>query len=136
MLSAYLCITDDTGDIFKHLAVAKQAFFKEHLNKHNIVYMDLSRLPDNCDSYRKFKDMLVGQLENDLKRLYPSVFNGEYSRISKNISIWDIFFAINLEKGESFVFIIDEWDALFQADFLTEKDKQDYLTFLKCLLKF
>ena len=135
MLSAYLCKTDETGDIFKNLVVAKQPFYRDHLNKHNVVYMDLSRLPDNCDSYKEFNDILVGQLENDLRKQYPNIFNEDYSRTNKCSSIWDMFFAVNLEENESFIFIIDEWDAIFQTGFLKEDDKLKYLTFLKCLLK-
>ena len=129
MLSAYLCKTADAKDIFEHLAIAKQPFFKDHLNRYNVVYMDLSRLPRACDSYIKFENLLVNQLENDLIKQYPNVFSDENSRASKESSIWDIFFSINLLEGESFIFIIDEWDAIFQADFITETDKLKYLTF-------
>jgi hypothetical protein len=50
-------------------------------------------------------------------------------------SIWDLFYAVYLASNESFVFIIDEWDSIFQNNFMAENDKQKYLTFLKCLLK-
>ena len=39
------------------------------------------------------------------------------------------------EKGEKFVFIMDEWDAMFHMSFITQGDKEDYLLFLKSLLK-
>jgi len=135
MLSAYLCKKVDTGDIFKRLSVSKQDFYQDHLNRYNVVYMDLSKLPDNCDSFKKLKGVLVEQLKNDLLEQYPNVFNCNSSRITENSSIWDYFLTVNLAAGESFVFVIDEWDAIFQADFTTEADKQDYLTFLKNLLK-
>ena len=41
-----------------------------------------------------------------------------------------------LEKtGDRFIFVIDEWDAVFEAPFMTEKDKQTYILLLKALLK-
>jgi len=135
MLSAYLCKKVDEENLFNGLAVARMPFYKDHINKHNVVYMDLSRIPRGCKSYAMFEDMLVGQLTRDLKEQYPDVFLGEYSRINQYSSIWDIFLAIYLAKDESFVFIIDEWDAIFQSNFVSEEDKQNYLMFLKCLLK-
>lgn len=36
---------------------------------------------------------------------------------------------------EQFIFIIDEWDALFEQDFMSSKDRQDYILFLRSLLK-
>lgn len=36
---------------------------------------------------------------------------------------------------ESFIFILDEWDSVFQFPFMREKDKQSYLDFLRNLLK-
>jgi len=135
MMSAYLSKSVNTGDLFDHLAIAKEPFYREHLNRHNVVYMDLSRLPRGCESYDKFEDMLTDQLILDLRGEYPEVFQGENSRINENSSIWDIFLAIYLAADESFIFIIDEWDALFQCSFMSGGDKQNYLLFLKCLLK-
>ena len=135
MLAAYLCKCVDAGNLFDNLSVAKELFYRDHLNSHNVVYMDLSKLPRTCKSYNEFEDMLTARLMADLKKQYPDVFHGEGSIIDQYSSIWDMFYAVNLTAGESFVFIIDEWDAIFQSDFITETDKQNYLLFLKCLLK-
>ena len=39
------------------------------------------------------------------------------------------------EKNEKFLFVFDEWDAVFHMPFVTENDKKAYLLFLKGLLK-
>ena len=39
------------------------------------------------------------------------------------------------DSGDSFIFIIDEWDSIFYKDFMTDADKNAYLSFLKNLLK-
>ena len=31
------------------------------------------------------------------------------------------------ETGQKFIFIMDEWDAVFHMSFITEEDKQNYL---------
>jgi hypothetical protein len=36
---------------------------------------------------------------------------------------------------ETFMFVFDEWDYIFEAPFATAKDKRDYITFLRNLIK-
>ena len=39
------------------------------------------------------------------------------------------------QTGHKFIFVIDEWDAVFHSSFITEKDKKDYLPFFKVIAK-
>jgi Predicted AAA-ATPase. len=39
------------------------------------------------------------------------------------------------DSGDSFLFLLDEWDSIFYKEFMTQKDKDAYLGFLKNLLK-
>ena len=46
-------------------------------------------------------------------------------------AVWD-----DLERtGEQYIFVLDEWDAVFHMRFMSEDDKHDYLLFLRNLLK-
>ena len=38
-------------------------------------------------------------------------------------------------NGYKLIFIMDEWDALFHMSFIKEEDKENYLLFLKSMLK-
>ena len=71
MLAAYLSKCINTESIFNCLAVAHQPYYRENLNRHNVVYMDLSRLPRACVSYNAFEDMLSARLISDLKKQFP-----------------------------------------------------------------
>ena len=42
---------------------------------------------------------------------------------------------VNLETGDKFIFIMDEWDMIFHQDFIRQQDKAEYLNFLRLLLK-
>ena len=46
-----------------------------------------------------------------------------------------IFSQIYNETNESFIFIIDEWDYIFNNNLFSEKDRENFLQFLKDLLK-
>ena len=62
---------------------------------------------------------------NDLRKTYPDLL------ISKKDSLSDL---LN-QTGNSFIFVIDEWDAIFEGPFMNAEDKENYLLFLKNLLK-
>ena len=47
----------------------------------------------------------------------------------------DILDKIYFQYSEKFIFILDEWDAVFHMKFITTVEKNQYLSFLKALLK-
>jgi len=100
MLLAYLCKSVSTDDLFKHLNIAGMPFYKEHLNQHNVVYMDLSKLPSTCTSYRMFEDILIKRLSSDLYKQFPAVFNDESTVLDEYSSIWDLFYTVYISAGE------------------------------------
>lgn len=49
--------------------------------------------------------------------------------------LWDMFQNAFDKTGQDFIFVMDDWDAIFHKDFILEKDRRDYLEFLRNLLK-
>ena len=49
--------------------------------------------------------------------------------------LWDMFQTAFDKTGQNFIFVMDDWDAIFHKDFILEKDRRDYLEFLRNLLK-
>lgn len=72
-----------------------------------------------------------------LKREYIMISREKYSDLylKQEDAIWDIFSKIFNETKKKFIFVMDEWDAVFHMSFMTEKNREDYLLFLKLLLK-
>jgi hypothetical protein len=124
MLGAYYTINQDNHTMFDSLAIAKDPSYTEHLNQHNVIQVDFSKTPDECNSYKDYinyiKNILVSDLEN---------FFGKHK--NPGISIGDFL----IESGQSFIFIFDEWDFCFNESFMSEPDKKNFLKFLKGLLK-
>lgn len=46
MVGAYFSKSADSGSLFDHLEIAKQNVYREHLNRHNVIYIDFSRMPE------------------------------------------------------------------------------------------
>lgn len=125
MLGAYYTTGFDTHQMFENLAVAKKESYRKHLNKHNVIYIDFSRMPDRCQDYETYFNAIQSNLIEDIQEAYPKLNGKRTDSISKLLR----------DTSDSFIFIMDEWDSIFYRDFMTKKDKDDYLLFLKGLLK-
>lgn len=129
MIASFLAKGSDTSDIFDKLAISESDHYRKNLNQHQVIYIDFSRIPESCKSYEQYIVRIINGLKQDLFEAYP-----EY-QIDDTDSIWDIMSSIFSRTNEDFVFVIDEWDAVFHMPFVEPKDQNEYLLFLKTLLK-
>lgn len=140
MIAAFFGRTADSGELFSSLEIASPRItqrlkrascedYRRYLNQYDVVYIDFSEIPEHCNSYYAYITRILSVLKRDICTAFP-----EYS-IDSSDSIWDILAAIYQENSQRFIFVLDEWDAIFHMDFITEADKKSYLLFLKSLLK-
>lgn len=125
MLGAYYTKGLDSSAMFEKLAIAGTADYEKHRNKHNVIFIDLSRMPDLCKNYQDYISAIIKNMQRDLQETFPKLELEEDSSISEILK----------NTGESFIFILDEWDSIFYKGFMTKQDKDNYLFFLKNLLK-
>ena len=86
-------------------------------------------MPDECESYKAYIRRVHKLLKRDLQELYPQL-NLDFEDATK-----DLLRKIHERTGDEFIFVFDEWDYIFHEWFMTERDKNEYLTFLSALLK-
>lgn len=125
MLGAYYTRGIQSEALFSELEIAKRESYEKHLNQHNVIYIDFSRMPDFCESYKEYIKNIIDMLKEDLLQSYPQLQNKKYSMLSKMFQ----------DTGDSYIFILDEWDSIFYKKFMTKDDKDSFLEFLKGLLK-
>lgn len=130
MIAAYFGKVVDSSNVFDKLDIAKSKFYKRDLNQHDVIYIDFSEMPRECNSYKKYIQRIEEGLIYDLKEAYPDIAG------NTDAAVWDILAQI-FEKGgqKKFIFVLDEWDAVFHMSFVGEQEKKEYLLFLKSLLK-
>lgn len=128
MISAFFSRGVDSKDLFDHLAIGKTGAggFR---NRYNVIHIDFSKYGDECEDYKGYIDYLKTLLREDLYRAYPECGFRKGATVSEDLM------RIYLQTEEGFVFVLDEWDAVFHMSFVTETDKRAYLLFLKDLLK-
>lgn len=129
MLGAFFGKAWDSSEVFNHLKISSSERYSGYRNQYDIIYIDFSRLPENCVSYQQYIDRIISGLKKDLLNAYSE------SALDPDLSVWDMLSMISDQSDCSFVFIMDEWDAVFHMPFITEKDKAEYILFLKALLK-
>jgi len=129
MIGAYFSNACDSNDVFDRLKIADSEKYKKHLNAHNVIYIDFSEMDDDCHSYKDYIQNIKDLLREDLHTLYPDVAFRKDGNAAEDLK------RIYAQTQEKFVFVLDEWDAIFHVSFITEKDRKEYLRFLRGLLK-
>lgn len=130
MISAYFGKGADSSGIFGGLNAASYAWYREHLNRHNVIHIMFNEMPDRCRSYDDYIARISNLLLDDLIMAYPNI------RIRKEDALWDAFNRIvEFGEAEKFIFVLDEWDFIFQRRFVAEADKAAFIGFLSNLLK-
>jgi len=129
MVGAFLGKAAEGSEVFGKLSIAKSEGYREHLNRHNVIYIDFSEVPEKCASYNDYISRILEGIKADLCEVYPEIVH------NKKRAVWDILTDIFQNTKQKFVFVMDEWDAVFHMSFIVESERKEYLLFLKALLK-
>lgn len=129
MISSFFQKASDSSDVFDSLAISQVDDYRRYKNKYNVIRIDFSKMPRNCDSYTQYIERIEALLIEDVKEAYPQV------KINEADAVGDILESVFVQCGEKFIFVLDEWDFIFHRDFINEIDKEKYVAFLSNLLK-
>lgn len=130
MLCAYYDRSCDSGELFADLKIAKELSYPEHLNRHNVIYLDITWFiteagnegqTDNLSSYIQRKVI------EELRTIFPE--------ISSEKSLAKALSQINDVENNRFVILIDEWDAIFREFPNDERQQREYIDFLRGMFK-
>ena len=129
MISSFFQKASDSSDVFDSLTISQVDDYKKYKNQYNVIRIDFSKMPRNCDSYTQYIERIEALLIDDVKEAYPQV------KINEADAVGDILESVFVQCGEKFIFVLDEWDFIFHRDFINEIDKEKYVAFLSNLLK-
>ena len=129
MLAAYYSKGASSEEMFSKLDIGKTPDFKRHLNKYDVIHIDIQWFLTNCDD----KDKVVGYITkivlDELKDVYPDILPSEV------LSLPDALSRVRNKTGRKFVIIIDEWDVLIRDEAANKKVQDDYIRFLRSMFK-
>ncbi|MCD8104956.1 MAG: ATP-binding protein [Lachnospiraceae bacterium] len=130
MLGAFFCKSVDANHIFTNLKISAYPDYKKHLNQHNVIYVDFSKAPRDCDSYDQYIRYFEEGMAVDLREAYPDVIHRSGDTIGsmlRNIT--------RKYRGERYILIFDEWDYIFHRSYFTDADRGRFTAFLGDLTK-
>lgn len=129
MISSFFQKASDSSDVFDNLTISQMDDYRKYKNQYNVIRIDFSKMPRNCDSYTQYIGRIEALLIEDVKEAFPQV------KINEADAVGDILESVFVQCGEKFIFVLDEWDFIFHRDFINEIDKEKYVAFLSNLLK-
>lgn len=110
MLAAYYSRGCDSEKLFSAYKAKTLATFSEHLNCHSVVFLNMQRFLSRAENAQKMVPYLEKCVLKELRELYPAAVTDE------NLHLSEAFEQIYDTAGESFVFLIDEWDCIFREE--------------------
>ena len=63
----------DSSDLFDRLEIAQSELYRKHLNQHDVIFIDFSEIPRNCQDYQQYILRIENGIINDLAEVYPEV---------------------------------------------------------------
>ena len=133
MLNAYYSKGCDSKELFKGLKIESDESYLKHLNKHNVIWIDMAglytRLNDKNTFVEKLKEFIYLDLKNNYKNLNLDC------DLSDGTFLANTLIKIKSELNEKFIFLIDEWDVIFREEEYNNKLCDEYIMFLRDLFK-
>ncbi len=128
MLCAYYDQSCDSRNLFADLKIASDPSFEKHLNKYPVIYLDLTSIiaDTNDDS---IVDKMDAKLLADVSNAYTDIPVKEGDRLM------DYLLRVMEAKGQSFIFIIDEWDAICREYAPGTEAMDRYVSWLRRMFK-
>ena len=144
MLSAYYSKGYVGQNIFDKLEIADKPSFVEHLNKYNVINIDMNSVDGRFDVYSRNKQKIEGV--NDLVDYFEYLIINELKSSNEfsdtlvkhqiqNIGLLEAIMAITQDLNIKFVFIMDEWDLVYREYRNDEYLQKKFIKLLKNLFK-
>lgn len=128
MLAAYYGRGFDSQDLFKGKKIKRKKTFKEHLNKYDVIYLNMQQfLIEAADG--RVTEYLEQEVMEELYEEYGDVLKGRSMGLAAALR------KIYVKTDRQFVFLIDEWDCVMRERRDSEAMQKQYLDFIRNLLK-
>lgn len=126
MIDAYYSLGSDSRELFAPFKIAKSPNFAEHLNRYNVIHLDISSFEAKFSE--NMPEGLTINLFREFSKVYPDI---DY----KDTPIAGVLQQIYQISGCQFVIIIDEWDCIVRNQANRPDIVHEYMQFLHDLFK-
>ena len=106
MLSAYYSKGCDSRELFKDLKITSDADYEKHLNKYNVIKIDLNSEYQNSNNKKHMIAELKSEIKAEIVNQYPDIGILKSHSLGKSIQY------VYEKTGDTFIIIIDEYDVM------------------------
>ncbi len=128
MLASYYSRGANSLSLFSSLEIGNDPSFREHLNRYDVIRMDIQWAVDPAGGRDKVVSFITDSIIDELREYYPEEISDDCRSLSLALN------RISRQTGRKFVVIIDEWDVLIRDD-NDRKTQREYIDFLRSLFK-
>lgn len=129
MLAAYYSKGADSEEMFSGLEIGKTDDFKKHLNKYDVIHIDVQWFLTNCEEADNVVAYITRTVLDELREIYPEILSEDVRSLPDGLS-W-----VKDKTGQKFIIIIDEWDVLIRDESANKKVQDEYIRFLRSMFK-
>lgn len=125
MIDAYYSRGCDSAYVFDQTKIATSADYKKHLNKYNVIHLDISSFWDF--NKEDIIEEIIANIYEDFRKEYKDSISYKSNIALTLLSAYE-------QSKIPFVIIIDEWDCIIRNSH-NKKLVHEYLQFLHALFK-
>ena len=130
MLCAYYDRSCDSRSLFADLEIAKDPSFEKYLNKFPVIKLDLTDFTTIYKDDPNIIDLMQQELKEDIQKAYPEVIPEDFSK-----DFMEMLINIKQATGDSFIMVIDEWDAICREFEPKSKVMDSFVNWLRRMFK-
>ena len=134
MIDAYYSRGCNSKELFSELEISDSPDFEEHLNRYNVIHLDISTFTD------EYTETLVKEIKrqvfNEFREKYPDInYDCTTASVIKQVYEKSAEVVNGKKVPVPFVIIIDEWDCVVRNYSDKPELVHEYIKFLHSLFK-
>ncbi len=129
MLTAYYSRGCNSRELFSRYKIAQTASFEQHLNKYNVIHLNMVRYLGESKSIAEMIQFIGDDIIDEITEEHPDF------KLPRRVTLIGVLEKVFAKYRIPFVFIIDEWDCIFRENADNKEAQVTYLDFLRNLLK-
>ena len=130
MLCAYYDRSCDSCALFENLEIAQDPSFEKYLNKFPVIKLDITDFTTQFKDVPTIIDKIQEALKADVREAYPNIIPDDF-----NNDFMEMLIRINQATCDSFIMVIDEWDAICREFESGSKVMDSYINWLRRMFK-
>ena len=130
MLCAYYDRSCDSRPLFADLAIAKDPSFEKYLNKFPVIKLDMTDFTTEYKDNPDIISIIQEKLKDDVRKAYPGLISDDF-----NDDFMEMLITINQATGDTFIMVIDEWDAICREFEPKGKVMDSFVNWLRRMFK-